>query len=93
MAGSVILEHKPFPFLDSLTEVKQSWKRHLFSLAKSLSFGLFSGREAVDSNCHDRAPLIHSGKPQVRYTIEEGFEEMEEGVPVTCFPCDRCLIL
>lgn len=93
MAGSVISEQKPFPFLDSPTEVKQSWKRHLLSLAKPLSFCLFSGKEVVDSNCHDRAPLIHSGKPRVRYTIEEGFEEMEEGVPVTCFPCDRCVLL
>ena len=43
-------------------------------------------------DCHDRVPLMHPGKPRLRYIPEEGFEEIEEGAPVTCFSCDHCVL-
>ena len=47
----------------------------------------------MDGDYQDRAPLIGPEKSHTRYTTEEGLEEVEEGVPVTCFPCCNCVIL
>ncbi|KAL9980466.1 hypothetical protein ACROYT_G009065 [Oculina patagonica] len=51
------------------------------------------GREVVDGDYQDRTPLIGPEKSHTRYITEGGLEEVEEGVPVTCFPCRHCVIL
>ena len=47
----------------------------------------------MTGDCHDRVPLIPSVKPHVRYDLEEGFEETEEGTLVSCLECLRCVLL